>query len=78
MFLTVNEKWGSWSSWTSCSASCDSGFKTRKRLCNDPVPSSSDSYCNGKPFEVLKCNTSRCIGMCALMLVIYGKLIYHL
>ncbi|XP_063436524.1 coadhesin-like [Mytilus trossulus] len=56
----VNGNWESWQNWTPCSASCDSGFKTRKRLCNNPVPSSSDSYCNGESFEVLKCNTARC------------------
>ncbi|VDI29943.1 Hypothetical predicted protein [Mytilus galloprovincialis] len=56
----VNGNWGSWSGWTTCSASCDSGLKTRKRLCNNPVPSSSGSYCYGETFEVLKCSTARC------------------
>ncbi|CAC5422958.1 Thrombospondin-1,Mucin-like protein,Hemicentin-1,Thrombospondin-2,A disintegrin and metalloproteinase with thrombospondin motifs adt-1 [Mytilus coruscus] len=59
-FCRVNENWGSWSSWTMCSSSCDSGFQTRNRLCNNPVPSSSGSYCNGKSFEVLNCSIAMC------------------
>ncbi|CAC5422941.1 HMCN [Mytilus coruscus] len=55
-----NGDWGSWSSWTKCSSSCDSGFRTRNRLCNHPVPSSSSLYCNGTSFEVLKCSIARC------------------
>ncbi|CAG2194245.1 Hemicentin-1,Coadhesin,Adhesion G protein-coupled receptor B3,Thrombospondin-2,Thrombospondin-1,Mucin-like protein [Mytilus edulis] len=57
---TVNGNWGSWSYWTICSSSCDSGYQTRSRLCNDPVPSSNGAYCNGKSFEVLNCSITRC------------------
>ncbi|VDH95487.1 Hypothetical predicted protein [Mytilus galloprovincialis] len=57
---TVNGNWGSWSDWTVCSSSCDSGHQTRSRLCNNPVPSSSGSYCNGKSFGVLNCSIARC------------------
>ncbi|XP_052084658.1 coadhesin-like isoform X2 [Mytilus californianus] len=57
---TVNGNWGSWSDWTICSSSCDSGHQTRSRLCNNPVPSSNGAYCNGKSFEVLNCSIARC------------------
>ncbi|XP_076081403.1 coadhesin-like [Mytilus galloprovincialis] len=57
---TVNGNWGSWSDWTVCSSSCDSGHQTRSRLCNNPVPSSSGFYCNGKSFGVLNCSIARC------------------
>ncbi|XP_063436526.1 A disintegrin and metalloproteinase with thrombospondin motifs adt-2-like [Mytilus trossulus] len=58
---TVNGNWGSWSVWTECSSSCDSGHQTRSRICNNPVPSSNGAYCNGKSFEVLNCSIARCI-----------------
>ncbi|XP_071138998.1 A disintegrin and metalloproteinase with thrombospondin motifs adt-1-like isoform X4 [Mytilus edulis] len=57
---TVNGNWGSWSDWTVCSSSCDYGHQTRSRLCNNPAPSSNGVYCNGKPFEVLNCNLTKC------------------
>ncbi|VDI83382.1 Hypothetical predicted protein [Mytilus galloprovincialis] len=58
---TVNGNWGSWSDWTICSSSCDSGHQTRSRICNNPVPSSNGAYCYGKSFEVLNCSIARCI-----------------
>ncbi|CAG2194239.1 Hemicentin-1,Neurotrypsin,Scavenger receptor cysteine-rich domain superfamily protein,Coadhesin,Adhesion G protein-coupled receptor B3,Thrombospondin-2,Thrombospondin-1,Mucin-like protein,Scavenger receptor cysteine-rich type 1 protein M160,Scavenger receptor cysteine-rich type 1 protein M130,A disintegrin and metalloproteinase with thrombospondin motifs adt-1,Adhesion G protein-coupled receptor B1,Deleted in malignant brain tumors 1 protein [Mytilus edulis] len=57
---TVNGNWGSWSDWTVCSSSCDYGHQTRSRMCNNPAPSSNGVYCNGKPFEVLNCNLTKC------------------
>ncbi|CAC5422933.1 HMCN [Mytilus coruscus] len=57
----VNGDWGSWSGWTVCSSSCDSGYQTRSRLCNSPIPSSNGGYCNGKSFEVLNCSLTKCI-----------------
>ncbi|VDH95006.1 Hypothetical predicted protein [Mytilus galloprovincialis] len=56
----INGNWGSWSDWTICSSSCDSGYQTRSRLCNNPVPSSNGAYCNGKTFEVLNCSIATC------------------
>ncbi|CAC5410844.1 HMCN [Mytilus coruscus] len=56
----VNGNWGSWSDWTICSSSCDSGYQTRSRLCNNPVPSLNGAYCNGKSFGVLNCSIARC------------------
>ncbi|CAC5422939.1 HMCN [Mytilus coruscus] len=55
-----NGNWASWSDWTICSSSCDSGHQTRSRLCNNPVPTSDGAYCNGKSFEVLNCSIVRC------------------
>ncbi|CAG2188228.1 HMCN [Mytilus edulis] len=63
---TVNGDWGSWSGWTVCSSSCDSGYRTRSRICNNPVPSSNGAYCNGNSFEVLNCS----IAMCTVLAVI--------
>ncbi|XP_076081404.1 neurotrypsin-like isoform X1 [Mytilus galloprovincialis] len=56
----VNGNWGSWSDWTICSSSCDSGHQSRSRLCNEPAPSSNGAYCNGNSFEVLNCSIARC------------------
>ncbi|CAC5422954.1 Neurotrypsin,Scavenger receptor cysteine-rich type 1 protein M130,Deleted in malignant brain tumors 1 protein,Coadhesin,Thrombospondin-1,Mucin-like protein,Hemicentin-1,Thrombospondin-2,Scavenger receptor cysteine-rich domain-containing group B protein,Soluble scavenger receptor cysteine-rich domain-containing protein SSC5D [Mytilus coruscus] len=57
---SVRGNWGSWSAWTGCSSSCDSGYKTKHRVCNNPVPSSSGLYCNGRSFEVRNCNIAKC------------------
>ncbi|CAC5422959.1 Neurotrypsin,Scavenger receptor cysteine-rich type 1 protein M130,Mucin-like protein,Hemicentin-1,Thrombospondin-2,Semaphorin-5A [Mytilus coruscus] len=56
----VTGNWGMWSAWTQCSSSCDSGYKTRHRLCNNPVPSNNGAYCNDKSFEVLNCSIFEC------------------
>ncbi|XP_052083733.1 thrombospondin-1-like [Mytilus californianus] len=56
----VRGNWGSWSAWTGCSSSCNSGYQTRHRVCNNPVPSSSGLYCNGRSFEVRNCNLAKC------------------
>ncbi|XP_057313717.1 coadhesin-like [Hydractinia symbiolongicarpus] len=34
----VHGGWSSWESWSSCSKSCDIGFKRRNRSCNSPEP----------------------------------------
>ncbi|CAC5422956.1 HMCN [Mytilus coruscus] len=59
---SVRGNWGSWSHWTGCSSSCDSGYQTKHRVCNNPVPSSSGLYCNGKSFAVRNSNIANCPG----------------
>uniref|UniRef100_A0A8D0P2M9 Hemicentin-1 n=1 Tax=Sus scrofa TaxID=9823 RepID=A0A8D0P2M9_PIG len=58
----VDGSWGSWQSWSWCSASCGGGEKTRKRLCNNPVPSKSGRPCPGDATQVSRCNIQACPG----------------
>ncbi|CAH1772996.1 unnamed protein product, partial [Owenia fusiformis] len=46
-------RWGSWSSWGSCSRSCGGGTRTRQRRCYG-------RNCSGSSRETGSCGTSRC------------------
>ncbi|XP_057363933.1 hemicentin-1 isoform X3 [Manis pentadactyla] len=58
----VDGRWGNWHSWGRCSVSCGGGEKTRKRMCNNPVPSKSGRPCPGDPTQVSRCNIQACPG----------------
>ncbi|XP_006730990.2 hemicentin-1 [Leptonychotes weddellii] len=58
----VDGSWGNWHNWGQCSASCGGGEKTRKRLCNNPVPSKSGRPCPGDATQVSRCNMQACPG----------------
>ncbi len=53
--LPVN---GGWTSWTTCSASCDGGTQTR--TCTNPVPANGGADCAGEISQT--CNTQSCGG----------------
>ncbi|CAK8676046.1 unnamed protein product [Clavelina lepadiformis] len=50
--------WGDWSSWTSCSVSCDDGILSRSRQCING--SIGDGGCLGNSVENSTCNTKPC------------------
>uniref|UniRef100_A0A8C6QPP1 Hemicentin-1 n=1 Tax=Nannospalax galili TaxID=1026970 RepID=A0A8C6QPP1_NANGA len=58
----VDGSWGNWHSWSHCSASCGRGEKTRKRLCDSPMPSRGGRSCPGDATQVSKCNMQACPG----------------
>ncbi|XP_069890339.1 hemicentin-1 [Dipodomys merriami] len=58
----VDGSWGNWQSWSHCSASCGGGEKTRKRQCDNPVPSKSGRSCPGDATQVSRCNVQACPG----------------
>ncbi|KAM4861104.1 hemicentin-1 [Thomomys bottae] len=58
----VDGSWGTWQSWSHCSASCGGGEKTRKRQCDNPVPSKSGRSCPGDATQVSRCNVQACPG----------------
>lgn len=55
-----NGKWGLWSPWSSCSATCNEGVISRIRQCNDPPPSNGGSQCIGDATEKVSCFTVNC------------------
>ncbi|XP_078591867.1 SCO-spondin-like [Branchiostoma floridae x Branchiostoma japonicum] len=52
--------WGAWSTWTTCSASCGTGFTARQRECNNPAPSNGGNFCEGSATEGVQCNMGSC------------------
>ncbi|EDO39575.1 predicted protein, partial [Nematostella vectensis] len=53
-------KWGAWSDWGSCSASCGPGKRIRTRECNDPAPKSGGKMCEGAKQQTGHCEFSPC------------------
>jgi hypothetical protein len=62
MFLTapVDGHWGRWSSWTSCSAQCGPGTRSRVRSCDDPMPKYGGKHCIGEKAEKKSCVFQSC------------------
>eukprot|EP00435_Cladocopium_sp_Y103_P017155 s62_g4.t1 len=52
-------KFGDWSEWSDCSATCDGGQMSRSRKVL-PGPDGSMSPCEGKTLELAPCNTKNC------------------
>lgn len=48
-------KWGPWSGWAECTASCGHGKQNRFRMCNNPPPSEGGGFCPGEPIEWKSC-----------------------
>ena len=60
--IVVDGGWGSWTSWSSCDATCGGGLRTRQRYCDNPVPSGGGRHCFGSSSQQEKCNTASCPG----------------
>ena len=58
--VTRNGNWGSWSRWSTCSKTCDSGVKRKYRRCNNPAPSNGGRNCYGSSSYAVYCNTDSC------------------
>ncbi|XP_052276445.1 coadhesin-like isoform X1 [Dreissena polymorpha] len=52
--------WTTWSTWGTCSASCDEGFHQRSRQCTNPPASAFGQQCDGPNVDVGACNTQQC------------------
>lgn len=61
-FLTVDGGYSEWSDFTTCSAKCGGGAKTRTRSCTNPIPNYFGQNCSrfGVSIETLECNTQPC------------------
>ena len=58
----INGNWGDWSTYSSCSQSCDGGTQFRTRTCTNPPPSNGGSYCEGLNVESRFCSLNPCLG----------------
>ena len=64
-FLDIgNGGYSTWSSFSSCSKSCDIGVEVRTRTCTNPTPLGAGKDCReyGLDKEERKCNIEPCIG----------------
>ncbi|XP_026272666.1 semaphorin-5A [Frankliniella occidentalis] len=52
--------WGAWTSWGECSSPCGSGFRVRRRVCDNPIPAHGGAECQGCPLDYEPCNGHPC------------------
>ncbi|XP_060594094.1 A disintegrin and metalloproteinase with thrombospondin motifs adt-1-like [Ruditapes philippinarum] len=57
----TNGGWSTWGTWTTCSATCDGGLRSRFRNCTNPSPSLHGQYCAGPVTEMEDCNQKQCV-----------------
>ncbi len=55
----MTDGWGEWSSFGSCSVTCDQGLQARNRTCLSSQTGSSNK-CVGHSIEALECNLTPC------------------
>lgn len=56
----IDGGWSAYGSWSACSASCNGGFKVRKRKCDNPLPQNGGLDCAGCNIDYDTCNTQPC------------------
>lgn len=61
-FQKEDGNWASWSEWSQCSASCESGIRQRYRSCTNPPPRYGGKRCIGDELQVEQCATQPCNG----------------
>uniref|UniRef100_A0A3Q3ALP3 Hemicentin 1 n=1 Tax=Kryptolebias marmoratus TaxID=37003 RepID=A0A3Q3ALP3_KRYMA len=52
--------WGPWSSWGSCSKTCNGGQMRRYRTCDNPRPVHGGRACAGADAQIQRCGTADC------------------
>nr|XP_022286228.1 semaphorin-5A-like [Crassostrea virginica] len=57
---TIDGHWSDWMHWSSCSATCGIGTKTRLRICNNPAPLNGGENCFGNVSEMQYCDEAIC------------------
>ncbi|XP_053404882.1 A disintegrin and metalloproteinase with thrombospondin motifs adt-1-like [Mercenaria mercenaria] len=56
----TNGGWSTWTEWTHCSATCNTGMRSRLRDCDSPVPSAGGKFCPGSSYDVQQCIIKSC------------------
>ncbi|XP_065811778.1 hemicentin-1 [Labrus bergylta] len=56
----VSGNWGPWSSWGSCSKTCNGGQMRRYRTCDNPRPANGGRACAGADSQIQRCSTDIC------------------
>ncbi|XP_053389529.1 ficolin-1-A-like, partial [Mercenaria mercenaria] len=56
-------KWSTWSAWSACDVTCESGSQLRIRSCNNPAPKNGGHYCFGNNTESKVCQKDLCPGL---------------
>ncbi|NWQ77372.1 HMCN1 protein, partial [Columbina picui] len=56
----VHGSWGPWSSWGSCSRTCNGGQMRRYRGCDSPRPASGGRACAGPDVQIQRCSSELC------------------
>ncbi|XP_030626728.1 hemicentin-1 [Chanos chanos] len=56
----VHGNWGPWSSWGSCSRTCNGGQMRRYRTCDNPRPANGGRACAGADTQIQRCSTASC------------------
>uniref|UniRef100_A0A8C3DQA4 Hemicentin-1 n=1 Tax=Corvus moneduloides TaxID=1196302 RepID=A0A8C3DQA4_CORMO len=56
----VHGNWGPWSSWGTCSRTCNGGQARRYRSCDNPRPASGGRACAGADVQIQRCSTDLC------------------
>jgi hypothetical protein len=56
----VNGGFSDWINYGSCSAPCNGGIQTERRLCNNPAPEFGGNECFGETYKTVKCNETPC------------------
>lgn len=59
---SVSGNWGPWSSWGSCSKTCNGGQMRRYRTCDNPRPANGGRACAGADTQIQRCSTANCPG----------------
>ncbi|XP_052255771.1 coadhesin-like isoform X2 [Dreissena polymorpha] len=57
----VHGNWTDWSSWTSCSVTCDVGLMKKTRTCANPRPDRFGDNCYGDASEYTVCQNDHCV-----------------
>ncbi|GCC29770.1 hypothetical protein chiPu_0008212 [Chiloscyllium punctatum] len=56
----VHGNWGPWSSWGTCSRTCNGGQMRRYRTCDNPHPTSGGRACAGADTQIHRCSIDIC------------------
>lgn len=64
--------WSSWSTWGTCTVTCNGGLKSRQRTCSNPKPSLLGRQCAGNNMEYASCNSAVCPVTSATMRVYFS------